>query len=134
MQVADSREYTVHGILQTRILEWAVFPFSKGIFPAQGSKPGLLHCREILYQLSHRGSSRIRTDSLSLLQGIILTQELNWGLLHHRCIRYQLSYEGSQSLLSHYLFENLGSEEMRSSYSCYTNHPPSFTHISPIGW
>jgi len=26
----------------------------QGIFPTQGSNPGLLHCRRILYQLSHR--------------------------------------------------------------------------------
>ena len=25
----------------------------KGIFPSQGSNPGLLHCRRTLYQLSH---------------------------------------------------------------------------------
>ena len=28
------------------------------IFPTQGLNPGLLHCRQILYQLSHRGSPR----------------------------------------------------------------------------
>ena len=28
----------------------------QGIFPAQGSNPGLPHCRQILYQLSHKGS------------------------------------------------------------------------------
>ena len=33
--------------------------------------------------------------SLSLLQGIFLTQELNWDLLHCRRILYQLSYQGS---------------------------------------
>ena len=33
--------------------------FLQGIFPAQGLKPGLLHCRRILYQLSHKGSPRI---------------------------------------------------------------------------
>ena len=27
----------------------------QGIFPTQGSNPGLLHCRQILYQLSHQG-------------------------------------------------------------------------------
>ena len=27
-----------------------------GIFPTQGSNPSLLHCRQILYQLSHQGS------------------------------------------------------------------------------
>ena len=31
----------------------------QGIFPTQGSNPGLLHCRRILYQLSHQGSPRI---------------------------------------------------------------------------
>ena len=31
----------------------------QGIFPTQGSNPGLLQCRWILYQLSHQGSSRI---------------------------------------------------------------------------
>ena len=31
----------------------------QGIFPTQGSNPGLLHCRQILYQLSHKGSQRI---------------------------------------------------------------------------
>ena len=28
----------------------------QGIFPNQGSNPGLLHCRQILYYLSHEGS------------------------------------------------------------------------------
>ena len=31
----------------------------QGIFPIQGSNPGLPHCRWILYQLSHQGSPRI---------------------------------------------------------------------------
>ena len=33
--------------------------FLQGIFPTQGSNPGLSHCRQILYQLSHKGSPRI---------------------------------------------------------------------------
>ena len=28
----------------------------QGIFPTQGLKPGVPHCRWILYQLSHQGS------------------------------------------------------------------------------
>ena len=28
----------------------------QGIFPTQGSNPGLLHCRQMLYCLSHQGS------------------------------------------------------------------------------
>ena len=31
----------------------------QGIFPTQGSNPGLPHCGWILYQLSHEGSPRI---------------------------------------------------------------------------
>ena len=39
----------------------------QGIFPTQGSNPGLPHCRQILYQLSHKGSpvpSRSSTETL----------------------------------------------------------------------
>ena len=50
-------DYTVHGILQVRILEWGLF-LLQGIFPTQESNPGLLHCRWILYQLSYMGSPR----------------------------------------------------------------------------
>ena len=52
--------FTVHGILQARILEWIAFPFSMGVSPTQGSDSGLLHCRHILNQLSHKGSPRIQ--------------------------------------------------------------------------
>ena len=34
----DSRDYTVHGILQARILEWVAFPFSRDL-PNPGIKP-----------------------------------------------------------------------------------------------
>ena len=30
----------------------------QGLFPTQESNPGLLHCRQILYQLSHKGTPR----------------------------------------------------------------------------
>ena len=45
-------------ILQARILEWLPSP-PPGIFPTQGSNLGLQHCRQILYHLSHQGSTRI---------------------------------------------------------------------------
>ena len=44
-------------------------------------------------------------DSLSLHQGIFLTQESNQGLLHCRQILYQLSHQGSQ--LCYSLFRHL---------------------------
>ena len=54
--LCDPMDYTVHGILQAGILEWVAFPFSRASSQTQGSNPDLLHCRRILYQLSHKGS------------------------------------------------------------------------------
>ena len=38
--------------------------FLQGIFPTQGSNPGLLHCRWILYYLSQQESLVISTESV----------------------------------------------------------------------
>ena len=38
----------------------------QGIFPTQGSSPGLLHCRQISYHLSHQGSPKDPLDLTSL--------------------------------------------------------------------
>ena len=46
---------SVQGILQVKILKWVAISFSRGIFPTQGWNLGLLHCRQILYSLSHQG-------------------------------------------------------------------------------
>ena len=42
-------------------------PLLQGIFPTQGSNPGLLRCRQILYQLSHQGSPKQLNWLLTLL-------------------------------------------------------------------
>ena len=56
---------SVHGILQARILEWVASLFSRGLFPTQGSNPGVLPCRWILYYPSHQGSlKRLGTTAI----------------------------------------------------------------------
>ena len=45
----------------------------QGIFPTQGSKPGLLHCRWILYQLSHNGNLIFSCMLLLLLSHFIVS-------------------------------------------------------------
>ena len=40
----------------------------QGIFSTQGSNPGLPHCRQILYQLSHKGSGPFLKSLLNLVQ------------------------------------------------------------------
>ena len=63
----------------------------QGIFPTQGSNPGLPHFRQILYQLSHQGSPRM----LEWVAYPFFRGSSNQGLLHHRWILYQLGYQGS---------------------------------------
>ena len=81
------------------MLEWVAFPFSRG-----SSQP---RDRTLV---SHIANSSLPAEpqekpkntgvgSLSLLQQIFLTQELNWGLLHCRWILYQLRHKGSPRIL-----------------------------------
>ena len=111
---------SVHGILQGRIPEWVAIPSSifvikplslmstcigrwvfttSATWKTQGSIPGFPHCSRILYQPQGKPKNT-GVDSLSLLQWIFLTQELNWGLLHCRQILYQLSYQGHREPLT----------------------------------
>ena len=96
------------------------------IFSNQGSNPGLPHCRQILYCLSHRGSPRIlEWVAYPVSRGIFPTQELNRGLLHCRRILYWLSYQGSAMYI----------HTRPPSHSIQT-HPlplePLFCHHHPI--
>ena len=43
------------------------------IFPTQGSNPGLPHCRQMLYRLSHQGSPILNLPLFKLLLVRILT-------------------------------------------------------------
>ena len=56
VRLCDPMDYTVHGVLQARILEWVAFSLLQQTFQTQESNWGLLHCRGILYQLSYQGS------------------------------------------------------------------------------
>ena len=88
-------DYTIHGILQARILEWAAFPFSRDL-PNPGIEPRspTLQADSLPAELQGKPKNT-GVGSLSLLQRIFPTQESNWGLLHCRQILYQLNYQGS---------------------------------------
>ena len=101
--VSDSLQppglYTVHGILQARILEWVAFPFP-GDLPNPGIEPRSPTLQAGSLPAEPLGKPKnTGVGTLSLLQGIFLTQGLNWGLLHCRRILYQLSYEGSPPVI-----------------------------------
>ena len=59
LTLCDPLDYIVHGILQARTLEWVAFPFSRGSSQPRDQTQVYLHCKWILYQLSHKGSPRI---------------------------------------------------------------------------
>ena len=91
-------DYTAHEFFQARILEWVAFPLLQGVFPTQGSNPGLSHCEQILYQLSHRGSPRI-VKWVAPSPGDLSDLGIEPGSLALQMILYQLSYQGSPDTL-----------------------------------
>ena len=92
----DPTEFSVHGILQARILERAAFPVSRGSSQPRDRTQVSTFLGDSL-PAKPQGKPKITgVGSLSpLLQGIIPTQESNRGLLHYKQIVYQLSYQGS---------------------------------------
>ena len=46
----------------------------QGIFPTQGSNPGLSHCRRILYQLSHSGLAEKTLKSIYMMLLLLYLQ------------------------------------------------------------
>ena len=75
--------FSIHGILQARILEWGAISFSRG-----SSQPRLLHCRQMLYRLSHQGSKKfimITTD-----KGLVFRSKSN-TFEFHRYFKFIMS-------------------------------------------
>ena len=57
--LCDFMDYTVHGILQARILEWVAFPFSRRSSQPRNRTQVSHIAGGFFYQLSHKGSPRI---------------------------------------------------------------------------
>ena len=102
--LCDPTDHTVHRILQARILECVAIPFSGDSSQLQGSNPGILHCRHILYPLSHQGSRGSTEYMFSkrylpfafppLLDGVQLYAETRLGGRSHWCPRQEGRVEG----------------------------------------
>ena len=75
-----------------------------------------------LYSPWNSPGQKTGVDSLSLLQGIFPTQELNLGLLHYRWILYQLSHMGSPRILEWVAFP----------FSSRSSQPRNQTRVSCI--
>ena len=92
--LCNPMDYTVHGLLQARILEWVAFPFSRG-----SSQPRD-QTQVFLYQLSPLQGKPKNTgvDNLSLLQQIFPTQES--PALQADSLPTELSVQFSRSVIS----------------------------------
>ena len=102
-----------HGLKPTRLLHPWDSPgkntgvgyhfLLQGIFPTQGSNPGLLHYRQTLYPLSHQDPGSIPRSGRFTREGIghpmqYSTQGSNPGLLHYRQTLYPLSHQDPGSI------------------------------------
>ena len=92
-------DYTVHGILQARILEWGAAPFSRGSSQSKDRTQVFALQADSLQSEPPGKPKNTGVGSLFLLQWIFRTQESNRGLLPCRRILYQLSYPGRQQIL-----------------------------------
>ena len=83
------------GILQASILEWVAIPSSRGSSQPRDRAQVSCIIGGFFTAWAIREAQEYGVGSLSHLQGIFLTQELNREILHYRWILYQLSYQGS---------------------------------------
>ena len=91
-------DYTVHGILQARILERVVFPFSRGSSQPRDWTQVSCITGGFFTSWTKGKPNNPGVVGLSLLQWIFPTQKSNRGLLHCRWILYQLSSQGSPEI------------------------------------
>ena len=78
---------SVHGIFQARILEWGAISYSRGSsWPSDQTQVSwLLHCKEILYHLSHQRNWlwHVRSCSLLLFSRWVMSHCLLPHILQH---------------------------------------------------
>ena len=95
---------------------WSGLPFpSPGIFPTQGLNLGLLHCRQIIYHLSHRES--LLNSNINLEMSDTSNADSFTSRLHIDCKRAKLC--------THIHFTTLFIDyQIISDLVSYTNHWP----------
>ena len=74
---------SVHGIFPGKDTGVGCHCLLQGIFPTQGSNLGLLHCRQILYHLSHQGSHQDTNVVFNSSKDWVETRVLSRGWFIH---------------------------------------------------
>ena len=127
-QAAARQAPLLLGILKVRILESVAMPFSRG-----SSQP-----REIPRSPAMQADSlppeppgkpkNTGVGSISLFQGIFLTQESNQGLLHCRQMLYQL--KGSLEICIHMIYSLCCTAETTSIKQLHSNFKKQTTKLT----
>ena len=130
-------DYTVHGILQARILGWVAFRD----LPNPGIKPrsSALQADSLLGEPQGKPKNTV-VGSPSLLHWIFQTQELNQGLLHCWQILNQQSYQGSHFFFFFFKIKHWKPEKVMDwskvfscfSIKCYGKKNPEKDLANPI--
>ena len=115
LTLCDPLDYTVLGVLQTRILEWIAFPFSRG-----SSQPR--DRTQVSYIAGGFFTSRATREALKWV--LIVASRIFFFFLRVReGLFYILFIFGcAGSLLLHRLFSNCGKPGLRSSCTGFSNH------------
>ena len=117
--LCDSMGYTVHGILQARILEWVVFLFSRrSSQPRYSTQVSRITGRLFTSWAKNSPGQNTGMGSLSLLQEIFPTQGFNPGLPHCTWILYQLSHKGSPLQINTYLLWKIRKIQGLATFLC----------------
>ena len=128
--LCDPMDCTVHGILQARILEWVAFPFSRGVFPTQGSNPGFPHCTWILYQLSHKGNPvRPLATGNKGTSSLVIFPECFFPL----CVPFPCPLAHDESLSEHSAHVSLGQSQLAPRGSCLSIFVPGVVDLERNG-
>ena len=110
---------SVCGTLQARILECVAYPSSRGSSqPRDQPRSPSLQADSLAEPQGKPKNTGV--GSLSLLQQIFPTLELNWGFLHCRRILYCLSHQGSHVHAGG--FKDLVSDSLLFSFFSHFHH------------
>ena len=77
-----------HGVYQARTLKWIARPSSRGSSWSKGLNPGLLHCRKVLYHLSHQRSQARKRGRQKVSQAeetVCKDWDFRKSSIHGRC-------------------------------------------------
>ena len=77
---------------------WSGLPFlSPGIFLTQGLNPGLLHCKQRLYHLSHQGHPTQKSVSTKKTVNMVREIRVQYSYQLHKCLRTKMiRHEGAE--------------------------------------